>query len=112
MKLTQKQLRSLVESTIKEAPSGRGPLGAPLSKKGFVYLVIGQSDTGSGSLTWPEDFDVVGVFYDKNAAEAHALQLLAPWINGGVDKNDIDADEKEYEDGSYYYEVMQLPVLG
>lgn len=34
------------------------------------WMVIGYRRTGSGSLTYPEDFDIVGVFGRKIDAEA------------------------------------------
>jgi len=37
-----------------------------------VFLVMGVMDTGSGSLTFPEDFNLKGVWTDETDARAHA----------------------------------------
>jgi hypothetical protein len=40
-----------------------------------AYLVIGVANTGSGSLTFPEDVEMMGVFIEKVLAENYAHRL-------------------------------------
>ena len=67
------------------------------------FLVIGVNDTGSGTLTWPEDFHVVGVFDDEKRAEEHA-DLHQTW----EDERDLD-ERRVYRvvDVSFYPTVIQ-----
>lgn len=83
-----------------------------------VFIVTGHTNTGSGTLTYPEDFSVVGVFLTPEQANAHALNLNAgnntvfdenegQWIESG----DTDEDEDSEYDGTVYeveeHEVTQ-----
>lgn len=53
-----------------------------------VFLVVGVMNTGSGSLTWPEDFHMEGVFDNQEDAQEFCDELNSD--NVGVD------DEFEY----------------
>jgi hypothetical protein len=81
-----------------------------------MYVVIGHVNTGSGSLTYPEDFDVVG--YCATRAEAAAacdrLNALereqngyAPEPEAGEDDEFNDYDDDEFDGMVYEYEVIQ-----
>lgn len=55
-----------------------------------LFLVIGVAQSGSGSLTWPEDFDIVGVFESEERALARAKEMNP--------KDMPDPDSEEYDE--------------
>lgn len=83
-------------------------MSAVADKKKQMHLVIGVRGTGSGSLTWPEDFAIVAVYTSEKEADAHALLL-----NDG--KDPFAGDEDDYddlldEDESYELQYQSWPV--
>jgi hypothetical protein len=66
-----------------------------------VYLVLGVANTGSCSLTWPEDFDLLGYFDNEADAEKYAE---AKNKEEGVPK---DPDEEDFEDDLEYSEALE-----
>lgn len=60
------------------------------SKKSKVYVVFSYENTGSGSLTYPEDFDFVKAFTDPLKAETFAAESNKA---NGVPTEDEDGDE-------------------
>jgi hypothetical protein len=85
-----------------------------LLKAKSLYAVVGYATTGSGTLTYPEDFDFVGVFQSSGAAQKCADQK---------NKEVIEENEIEYDDddcleealmscGAMCYDVVALPFMG
>ena len=79
-----------------------------------MYCVVGVAGTGSGSLTFPEDFDFAGVFIDKVKAQKHAdgmnvdiLEENGVFLEDGESPEDVIA-----EHDCISYRVMEMPVLG
>ncbi len=79
-----------------------------------VHLVIGVRGTGSASLTWPEDFDIVAAYTDEAEAREHALSL-----NNGRDPFEFDEDfdndddRDDDDDGETYdlqYQTIPVPL--
>lgn len=66
-----------------------------------LFLVIGVAQSGSGSLTWPEDFDIVGVYDDKDLAQKEAKRLnpedMPDPDSEEYDEWGLDSDETLYE---------------
>jgi len=73
---------------------------------GKMYLVVGVVQSGSGSLTWPEDFDVVGVFDDEGEAHKDAFERN---VKSGFEF-DEDGDEVQDDDlcDEIKYEVVDI----
>jgi len=71
------------------------------TKKNQVFMVIGYKQTGSGTLTYPEDFDIQGVFTTRGDATKHAKKL----------NNEAQKDEYYDSEESMEYEVETLDVL-
>ena len=61
-----------------------------------VWLVIGYMGTGSGTLTYPEDFDLVGVF--DTAEEAAALAEEKNAARGPCPECEDELDVEDPED--------------
>ncbi len=67
-----------------------------------LFLVIGVTQSGSGSLTWPEDFDICGVFESETEADDYCL------ANNPKDMPDPDSeefDEWECDSDEILYQV-------
>lgn len=60
-----------------------------------VYVVFGYANTGSGSLTWPEDFEIEGFYENKRDAQAHVDRLND---ENGVDECGEYTDDEEHDD--------------
>jgi len=71
-----------------------------------VFLVFGYENSGSGSLTFPEDFDLVGVFQDKVDADHCAMTRNQKEFDG----EDIDFTDPDWSDGveGMIFEVHSL----
>lgn len=67
-----------------------------------VYLVIGVRGTGSGSLTFPEDFDILECHTDEESA-----QEKCDVLNEG---NDVTEDDDGDTD-ELIYRVHSLPLV-
>jgi len=63
-----------------------------------VHVVFGYMNTGSASLTYPEDFDTVGFYESEEDAQAHVDRLNK---ENGVDENGEWDDDHEDEDDDY-----------
>ena len=77
------------------------------SKK--FYLIIGVRGTGSGSLTFPEDFDIVGVTDDHDRASRECDELNA----GNGFEYDEHGDQCQEDDLSdeFEYSVEEVDFL-
>lgn len=68
-----------------------------MSKK--AYIVIAHANTGSGSLTWPEDFQVLGVFLNaftaEHTARTHNIEQLKSLGEERDGMSDMEDDEIE-----------------
>ena len=78
-----------------------------------MYLVMGHMNTGSGSLTYPEDFDVVGVYDNRGDAQSDCDRRNKEMLEG---KEDDDGDpitnlDDLLCDDDMIYEVDEVPVL-
>ena len=75
-----------------------------------MYMVIGVEQTGSGSLTWPESFDIVGAFlnYDDAQACANTKNEERGWV---LDENGDPEDDADQPDDERMYFVETLDVL-
>jgi hypothetical protein len=78
-----------------------------------VYMVIGVERTGSGSLTWPESFDIAGAFFNYDEAQewANAKNADAGFVydeNGDLAEDEDQPDEDERE---YYVETLDVLAL-
>jgi hypothetical protein len=60
-----------------------------------AYLVVGFMNTGSGSLTFPEDFDFIAIYMNEAEADKHAAQLNRE--SGAPDPDAEDYDENDYD---------------
>lgn len=69
-----------------------------------VYVVLGYMNTGSASLTFPEDFDIEGFYENKKDAQAHCDRL------NPEEESDDDGDQM-FEDGQMVYEVWSVKNL-
>jgi len=63
-----------------------------------VHVVFGYANTGSGSLTFPEDFDFEGYYESKKDAQDHVDRLNK---ENGVDESGEWLDEEEEHDDQY-----------
>ena len=73
---------------------------------GQVFLVFGYMGTGSASLTFPEDFDIVGVYHNQGVADAEAMRRNdEAKADGGSTDDDDDFEGMTYE-------VWPIAVLG
>jgi hypothetical protein len=75
-----------------------------------IYAVFGYANTGSGSLTFPEDFDFKGFFEVKSDAQAYVDALNT---ENGVDEGGEWLDDGEAidpYDGTVYtfYDLNNL----
>lgn len=89
-----------------------------------VFCVIGVMDSGSGSLTYPEDFEFVGFFETDKEAQAHADELnrsngIRDFGTRISENEDGDEEEEEDEDGDFdgptdetVYTVEEFKFLG
>lgn len=59
-----------------------------------VHVVFGYMNTGSGSLTYPDDFETVGFYEDKVEAQEHVDRLNK---ENGYEEDDYDYDGMVYE---------------
>ncbi len=77
------------------------------SSKKKLFLVVGVVQTGSGTLTYPEDFDIIGWSRDQVKAQKRADKE-----NERVGRNSSDPDEEE-EDLSDLplYEVEEIEEI-
>lgn len=74
-----------------------------------VFCVIGVMDSGSGSLTYPEDFEFEGFFETEKEAQDHAddlnksngLQDFGTRIPENEDGDEEDEESDEDEEGDY-----------
>jgi hypothetical protein len=80
-----------------------------------LYLVIGHATTGSGTLTFPEDIDVVGLFTTRELAQSKADSLNREEI----ESEDIVLDEGECMEDALndsgvgrVYEVSEVSIMG
>lgn len=85
-----------------------------MSKKKQMFAVIGVMDTGSGTLTWMEDFDLVGVYDNEKDAQKDCDERNDT-IKSEEEVNE-DEDDEEYDDEDELteemkYEVYPLDVL-
>ncbi len=75
-----------------------------------LYMIIGVAGTGSGSLTWPEDFDIVGATFNEH--EAHEIAGAMNKENGFVYDDDGDQDEDANQPDTdvreYYVETLDV----
>jgi len=78
----------------------------PKEKK--VFLLLSVCNSGSGSLTWPEDFDLKAVYEDEGEADAEAERLNDA---NGVSVNDDDEDDDYECDDEDIYEVHPLTFV-
>jgi len=58
-----------------------------MKNKKKTFLVLGYLDTGSGTLTFPEDFDFIGSYTDQEEAQKH-VDLLNKREGHGDDGDD------------------------
>jgi hypothetical protein len=69
-----------------------------------IYVVFGCMNTGSASLTYPEDFETVGFYEKKEDAQAHVDRLNEE--NGTNEQGEwLEEDqvhEHDYYDGMVY----------
>jgi len=81
-----------------------------------MYIVMGHNNGGSASLTYPEDFETVGVFLTKEGAQAKVDELNEETLEGHEDDdgNPIeDIDDLESGDGTVMiYDFSEVDVLG
>lgn len=75
-----------------------------------LFLVIGVTGTGSGSLTWPEDFDIVGVYETEKLAKARA-KSMNPKDMPDEDEDPEGYDEYGIESDEMFYEVHPVSLL-
>lgn len=80
-----------------------------------VYVVFGYMNTGSGSLTYPEDFETVGFYEKEEDARAHVKRLndeegVPSCCRDHWEVEDSDEDEEE-EDEDYDGMVYTVDVL-
>lgn len=68
------------------------------------FLILGVNNTGSGSLTWPEDFHLVGIWDDQDEAEKECDRLNGVEEDSPFHRLDEPEDEKE----GMVYEVRTL----
>lgn len=87
------------------------------SAKPKVFLVLGVKASGSGSLTYPEDFELEEVWLDEEKAKDRARELNKKSVEDyGLDIGDFDDfdyldDMFEFGADDYMrYEVYPLPV--
>lgn len=73
-----------------------------MANKKQVWLVIGVEQSGSASLTWPEDFELVGVYDNEAAADkvAKSMQPEGMPEEPGEDATDDEIDEYDNFDVS------------
>lgn len=73
-----------------------------------VYVVAGYMNTGSGSLTYPEDFDTIGFFETRKEAQDHADELndaadVGFFVQGRREKRLYTlVEEKKHDDGEFF----------
>lgn len=67
-----------------------------------VHIVVGVMQTGSGTLTYPEDFDIDGVFAERSDAEERCKALNKHLIEDGVVDEDGDYVGDAGEEDMYY----------
>ena len=72
-----------------------------------MYVVQGYMNTGSASLTYPEDFDTVGIFLDREKAQAKCDEMNEEALDGCEDD---DGNPAEDVDDVAYGEVMVWEV--
>jgi hypothetical protein len=62
-----------------------------------IYVVFGYMNTGSCSLTYPEDFETVGFYEVKDECQEHVDRLNT---ENGVDQNGewLDQDDVQHDD--------------
>ncbi len=64
-----------------------------------IHVVFGYMNSGSGSLTFPEDFDILGFYEDEKDAKAHCDLLNKEVLeNEGVE----DIEDLECSDDMVY----------
>lgn len=67
-----------------------------MKNKKKTFLVLGYLDTGSGTLTFPEDFDFIGSYTDQEEAQKH-VDLLNKREGHGDDGDDELVEDFEGE---------------
>lgn len=77
-----------------------------------MFFVYGYAQSGSGSLTFPEDFDFVGFFHSENEAQELVKKLNAKIREeeGLPQEGDDDYDEDDLE-GIVMYEYQPMNSL-
>lgn len=70
-----------------------------------VYVVFGFMNTGSGSLTYPEDFEFEGFYDNEKDAQGHIDRLNG---ENGVDEDGEWDENHEDEDDDYDGMVYQV----
>ena len=78
-------------------------------KPSKTFLVLGYVDSGSGSLTFPEDFDFVGAYTDKDEAQEHVDLLNRK--NGTKDPYGDDEDEDDGCSDEMVYTVWDVKTM-
>jgi hypothetical protein len=79
-----------------------------------VFVVFGYRNSGSGSLTYPEDFDVKGFYVSREDAQSHCDRLNNETLKGMEDDDGnpvTDIFDLECGDETVY-EVDELNNLG
>lgn len=78
-----------------------------------IHVVFGYANSGSGSLTFPEDFNFVGFYESHQDAQDHCDRLNKETLEGMVDTNGNpieDISELDCGDETIY-EVESLENL-
>jgi hypothetical protein len=74
-----------------------------------VYVVFGYMNSGSGSLTYPEDFETEGFYLVRKDAQDHVDRLNR---ENGIDENGdwLDDEEEDHDDQYDQYDGMVYTV--
>lgn len=62
-----------------------------MKKNKKMFVVIGVMNSGSGSLTWMEDFDLVGIYDNEEDAQSDCD------ARNPVNEDDMEDDRMEYD---------------
>lgn len=69
-----------------------------MSNKTFMFLVTGHNNGGSGSMTYPEDFETHGLYTTEKGAKDARDELQRKENVRYCGENDIDVEDFDEED--------------
>ena len=80
-----------------------------------MFLVMGHNNGGSSSLTYPEDFETVGLFKSRENAQKKVDELNEDALSGAEDENGdpIESiDDLESGDGTIMiFDLEEVEVI-